>query len=174
MPSPRNSAGDIAIRAATEADASVLADIYNPFVAETTITFEEETIDPSEMAARIAEAGRAYLPFLLADARGVPAGFAYASKWKGRCAYRHTAETTVYIRPDIWRSGVGTALYTRLLELLRQTGYHAVIGGIALPNEPSIALHERMGFVQVARFREVGFKFNRWVDVGYWQRLFVA
>ena len=164
---------DFEIRAATEADASALADIYNPYVMETTVTFEETAINPTDMAARVAEAGDVGLPFLLAGGRGVPVGFAYASKWKCRCAYRNTAETTVYVGREHWRCGVGTALYTRLLDLLQRASFHAAIGGIALPNESSIALHERLGFTQVAHFREVGFKFNRWIDVGYWQRLIV-
>ena len=123
------------------------------------------------MAARVAEADGVGLPFLMAEVRSVPVGFAYASKWKGRCAYRHTAETTVYVKHDCWRCGVGKALYTQLLERLQHAGTHAAIGGIALPNESSIALHERLGFVKVAQFREVGFKFNQWIDVGYWQLL---
>ena len=167
-PSNRN----FEIRAATQSDAAALADIYNPYILETTVTFEEAAIGPADMAERIAEADGAGLPFLLADARDVPIGFAYASKWKGRCAYRHSAEVTVYVGRDHWRCGVGTMLYTRLLDLLQRAGFHAAIGGIALPNESSIALHERLGFTKVAQFREVGFKFNRWIDVGYWQRLF--
>jgi len=160
------------IRAATKSDAAALADIYNPYILETTVTFEEAAIGPRDMAERIAETDSAGLPFLLADARNVPIGFAYASQWKGRCAYRHSAEITVYVGRDHWRCGVGTMLYTRLLDLLQRAGFHAAIGGIALPNESSIALHERLGFTKVAQFREVGFKFNRWIDVGYWQRLF--
>jgi phosphinothricin acetyltransferase len=171
MHSPREPVRDIAIRPATGADAPALADIYNPYVVETTVTFEEAPIAPSEMAARVAEANGAGLPFLVAAASGVPVAFACASKWKGRCAYRHTAETTVYVGRDHWRCGLGTALYVKLLALLQQAGFHAAIGGIALPNEASVALHERLGFGQVARFREVGFKFDRWIDVGYWQRL---
>jgi phosphinothricin acetyltransferase len=166
------SGGGISIQAATEADASALTHIYNPYILETTITFEEEAVGSSEMASRVAESDRAGLPFLLARTGDAPIGFAYASKWKGRCAYRHSAETTVYVDRDHWRRGVGTALYARLLELLKGTGIHAAIGGIALPNPSSIALHERMGFTKVAQFREVGFKFNQWIDVGYWQRLF--
>ena len=172
MHSPRESVRDIAIRPATGADAPALADIYNPYVIGTTVTFEEAAIAPAEMAARVAEADGAGLPFLVAVASGMPVGFACATKWKGRCAYRHTAETTVYVGRDHWRCGLGTALYLKLLASLQQAGFHAAIGGIALPNEASVALHERLGFVQVARFREVGFKFDRWVDVGYWQRLF--
>lgn len=163
---------EIAIRPATAEVASVLADIYNPYVLETTITFEEKAIAASEMAARIGETDESGLPFLSAEVGGVVAGFAYASKWKGRCAYRHTVETTVYVGREHWRCGVGRALYTQLLDVLRDAGIHAAIGGIALPNEPSVALHERLGFRKVAQFHEVGFKFNRWIDVGYWQLLF--
>jgi L-amino acid N-acyltransferase YncA len=161
------------IRAATEADAAALADIYNPYVLGSIVTFEESAITPRDMAARISEAAGVNLPFLVAQAAGVPVGFAYASKWKGRCAYRYSAETTVYVGSSHWRSGLGKALYTNLLDLLQRSGCHAAIGGIALPNEPSVRLHERLGFTQVAHFREVGFKFDKWIDVGYWQRLFV-
>lgn len=162
----------VAVRAATAADAPVLTAIYNPYVLTTSITFEETAVDPADMAGRVAETVSVQLPFLLAEVSGAPAGFAYASKWKGRCAYRHTVETTVYVERNHWRCGVGKALYVQLLERLQRAGFHAAIGGIALPNESSIALHERLGFTKVAQFREVGFKFNQWIDVGYWQFLF--
>ncbi len=162
----------IEIRAATAADASAVADIYNPYVLESTITFEETPVSSTDMATRVADAVGTGLPFLIAHAEGTPLGFAYASKWKGRCAYRHSAETTVYVGRDHWRRGVGMALYTSVLDILQRSRFHAVIGGIALPNESSIRLHERLGFTQVAQFREVGYKFGKWVDVGYWQRLF--
>jgi L-amino acid N-acyltransferase YncA len=164
---------DPEIRAATEADAAALADIYNPYVLETIVTFEESAITPPDMAVRIAEAVDAHLPFLVAQGASAPVGFAYASKWKGRCAYRYSAETTVYVASSHWRRGLGTALYRKLLDLLQRSGCHAAIGGIALPNESSVRLHEGLGFTQVAHFREVGFKFDKWIDVGYWQRLFV-
>ena len=172
MQSSIASTRDPDIRPAAEEDASILADIYNPYVLETTVTFEESALKPSEMAARIAEAADVHQPFLVAQATGVPVGFAYASKWKGRCAYRYSAETTVYVARSHWRRGVGKALYVTLLDLLQRSGCHAAIGGIALPNESSIRLHERLGFTQVAHFHEVGFKFDKWIDVGYWQRLF--
>jgi phosphinothricin acetyltransferase len=162
-----------AIRPAIEGDAARLADIYNPYVLGTAITFEESAVTSQDMAVRIAEAADAHLPFLVAQAAGVPVGFACATRWKGRCAYRHTAETTVYVEQSHWRGGVGRAVYIALLDLLKRSGCHAAIGGIALPNESSIRLHESLEFVQVAHFREVGFKFGRWIDVGYWQRLLV-
>jgi phosphinothricin acetyltransferase len=124
------------------------------------------------MATRIGESAEARLPFLVAVVDDVTLGFASASRWKGRCAYRYSAETTVYVTQSHWQRGVGKALYSTMLGLLQRSGCHAAIGGIALPNESSIRLHERLGFTQVAQFREVGFKFNRWIDVGYWQRLF--
>ena len=171
MSSSPDAAPELRMSNAGPGDAAALAAIYNPYVLETTITFEEAAVTAAEMAARVAEAEESRLPFLVARSRGVPVGFACASRWKGRCAYRYTAETTVYVDRGNWQRGIGTALYTGVLDLLRDAGYHAAIGGIALPNAPSIALHERLAFTHVAHFREVGFKFNRWIDVGYWQRL---
>src|SRR5690606_39143142 len=96
-------------------------------------------------------------------------GYAYAARWKGRCAYRYSVESTIYLDLGARRGGIGTVLYAALLERLRSRGYHAVIGGIALPNDASVRLHEQLGFRKVAHFPEVGFKLGRWVDVGYWQ-----
>ncbi len=110
------------------------------------------------------------LPWLVAENdSGVVVGYAYASKWKGRCAYRHSAEVTVYLAPDAAAQGVGTRLYEALFSELRDRGIHTAIGGIALPNPPSVALHEKFGMKKVAHFAEVGHKFDRWIDVGYWQ-----
>lgn len=98
-------------------------------------------------------------------------GYCYASKWKGRCAYRYSVESTVYLSPDATGKGIGSKLYGTLLAELRQRQFHTVIGGIALPNPASVALHEKLGFEKVAQFRQVGNKFGRWIDVGYWQLL---
>jgi phosphinothricin acetyltransferase len=106
------------VRDAAQGDAVALADIYNPYVLETTITFEEVGASPTCMAERVAEAAASRLPFLVAESAGVPVGFAYASRWKGRCAYRFTAETTVYVDRRQWRRGTGSALYARVLYLL--------------------------------------------------------
>jgi len=159
------------IRPATTADAAALCTIYNHYVLETTITFEEAVVTPADMGNRIRETVDSSLPWLVSEELASIQGFAYASKWKGRCAYRHSAEATVYLDPKSTRRGVGSRLYQALLTDLRQRSFHAVIGGIALPNEASIALHERLGFRKVAHFEQVGWKFGRWIDVAYWQLL---
>lgn len=163
---------DMEIRDATPDDAAAIAAIYNPYVAATCITFETDAVTAQAMRERILEAGDAHLPWLVATDGGAIIGYAYASRWKGRCAYRHSAESTVYLDPSSKGKGIGRALYSALIERLRAQGIRAVIGGIALPNEPSIGLHERLGFEKVAHFRQVGFKQDRWIDVGYWQLLF--
>lgn len=164
--------GALHIRSAGPADAAAIADIYNHYVRHTIVTFEEEPVAADEFAARVAEVNAAGLPFLVAETDGRVAGYAYASKWKGRCGYRFSVEVSVYLAPDRGRQGIGTALYGELFPMLQAKRIHAVMGGIALPNEASVALHEKFGMTQVARFTEVGFKFGRWIDVGYWQRLF--
>ena len=103
-----------------------------------------------------------------ADRRAI-IGFAKSSPWKGRCAYNWSAEVTVYVDPERQGSGIGRALYTRLINILREQGYRTLLGGITQPNEASVRLHESLGFKRVALFRRVGYKFERWWDVGYWE-----
>jgi L-amino acid N-acyltransferase YncA len=114
---------------------------------------------------------QANLPWLVLASEREVVGYAYATKWRERSAYRFSAESTVYLRPDCGGRGHGTRLYDALLTALASRGVHAVMGGIVLPNAASVALHEKVGMRQVAHFREVGFKFGRWLDVGYWQRV---
>ena len=158
------------IRAATAQDAAAIAAIYNPYIAETTISFEEEPVSEVEMRARIAAVQDGGLPWLVLERDGEIAGHAYATKWRVRHAYRFSVETTVYLAAPHAGKGAGTALYTALLAHLRAAGCHLAIGGIAQPNAASVALHEKMGYRKVAHFGEVGFKFGRWIDVGYWER----
>jgi L-amino acid N-acyltransferase YncA len=163
---------DIVIRAVVASDASGIADIYNHYVSKTVITFEEDEVTDAEMVRRIKEVQSEALPWLVATHNSTISGYAYATKWRARPAYRFSTEITVYVSPGSGRLGIGLRLYEELLSKLHSGGIHAVIGGIALPNEASVALHEKLGFSKVAHFKEVGFKFNRWVDVGYWQRNF--
>jgi L-amino acid N-acyltransferase YncA len=157
------------IRPALDSDAGTIAAIYNHYVRETIVTFEAAPVSAMDMTARLAETRASALPWLVAEIDGRVVGYAYASRWKGRCAYRHSAESTVYLDPAHVGLGHGRRLYARLFEQLWRAGMHVVIGGIALPNEASVALHERMGMRKVAHFSEVGYKFGQWIDVGYWQ-----
>jgi L-amino acid N-acyltransferase YncA len=152
-------------------DALAIAEIYNHYILHTIITFEEEAIDAAEMANRITEVTVKF-PWIVYKVEGRVLGYAYASAWKSRCAYRNSVETTVYLHPDAKGQGIGSALYNALLQRLEKQGLHAAIGGIALPNDASIALHEKCGFQKIGEFIEVGHKFGKWINVGYWQRMF--
>ena len=158
------------IRAAAPADAPGIANIYNHYIAETIVTFEEELVSAAEIARRIEDVRSASLPWLVAEQAGRIAGYAYATRWRDRPGYRWSAEVTVYLAPAEAGRGIGSALYAALFPILQARGIHAVMGGIALPNEASVALHEKFGMLKVAHFNEAGFKLDRWVDVGYWQR----
>jgi L-amino acid N-acyltransferase YncA len=167
-----HSRGDTTIREAAASDAAAVADVYNHYVTETVVTFEEEPVPVAEMARRIAEVRAASLPWWVAEADGHVVGYAYARPWNARTAYRFSVESTVYLAPEHAGRGIGSRLYAELFSILQARRIHAVMGGIALPNEASVALHEKFGLRKVAQFEEVGFKFDRWIDVGYWQRTF--
>lgn len=172
-------------------DASAIATIYNTYVLETVATFEIHAIDAQEMGRRIAKLAAAGLPWLVVEddilaaeggADSALLGYAYAGLFRDRAAYDHTLETSVYVRPDAQGRGVGTALYESLLTAVREltpaqsphAPVHVLMGVLALPNEASVALHERFGMSQVAHLAAVGHKFGRWVDVGYWQLTYDA
>lgn len=159
------------IRLATVQDANAIAGIYNHYISHTTITFEEEPVSADIMAGRIRDVLALSLPWLVIEEAGCISGYAYASRWKPRSAYRFSVETSVYLKHDCTGRSLGKQLYKRLFEELAQRGVHAVIGGVALPNPASKALHESFGMKQIAHFEEVGFKFGQWLDVGYWELL---
>ncbi|RXK56440.1 N-acetyltransferase family protein [Oleiharenicola lentus] len=157
------------LRAATSADAAAIAAIYNHYVLHTIVTFEEEAVTTDEIVSRIREVQGAGIPWLVWEDNGRVLGYTYASKWKSRCSFRYSLETTVYLDQDATGRGLGRKLYTALIEALRAQKYHALIGGISIPNPGSIALHEKLGFQKIGHFKEVGWKFNQWIDVGYWE-----
>ncbi len=161
----------VQIRPAAAGDAAAIAAIYGHYIAHTIITFELEPVGIEAMRDRIAAVQAQGLPWLVAEDGDGIAGYAYAGPWRARAAYRHSVETSVYLAPAATGRGIGSALYRALIDALHGGGVHAAIGGIALPNAASVRLHERLGFVQVAHFRQVGRKFDRWIDVGYWQLL---
>lgn len=156
------------IRPATTADASAIAAIYNHYVTSTTITFEEDAVAQAEMASRI-ESVSAQLLWYVHEQDGAVTGYAYATPWRARSAYRFSVETTVYVAPGYARQGIGLQLYSALIDELRSRGIQVVLGGIAQPNPASVALHENLGFEKVAHFQRVGRKFEQWIDVGYWE-----
>lgn len=161
----------VSIRPATGEDVEQIVEIYNHYVLNSTITFEEAPVDAPEMARRIFDVRSIPLPWLIATSDSDVVGYAYASKWRARAAYRFSTEATVYLRAGHVHKGIGSELYRHLIAALQAAGVHAVIGGVALPNDPSLRLHEKLGFEKVAHFREVGFKFGRWIDVTYWERI---
>jgi phosphinothricin acetyltransferase len=152
-------------------DAGAICAIFNHFVTNTAVTFQTDPVPKAEMAAMIAAASTRF-PWLLWEDGGKVVGYAVASEWKSRCAYRFSVETSVYLDPQAAGRGIGTRLYKSLLDQVQGAGHHSALAGIALPNPVSVALHEKLGFVKAGYFREVGWKFDKWVDVGYWQKIF--
>lgn len=159
--------GGLSVRTATEADAAAVRAIYAPIVESTAISFEDVAPTVEEMGQRIAAA----LVFLVAERDGEVLGHAYAGPHRARAAYRSSVDVTVYIGQSARRQGVGTALYAQLLPWLKREGFHAAFAGIALPNAGSVGLHESVGFTPVGVYREVGFKFGKFHDVGWWQMI---
>jgi L-amino acid N-acyltransferase YncA len=157
----------VSIRLASEADAPAIAEIYQPYVETTRISFEESAPDAREMALRMQSPLH---PWLVAEEEGRIIGFASSSPYHRRPAYRWTVETSIYVAQGAHGVGVGRTLLTALIELLTRQGFVTAIAAIALPNPVSIALHERLGFAPAGTYRGVGFKLDEWADVSLWQR----
>lgn len=158
------------IRIASPADAAAIAGIYAPYVADTPVSFEEEPPGPEEMARRMAADGSGFYPWLVAEAEGQVIGFASSSPFRTRPAYRWTVETGVYLAPAAQGRGLGRALMEHLLQLLTRQGFTAAVAGITLPNGPSVALHEKLGFEPTATYRDTGFKLGEWRTVQVYAR----
>lgn len=158
-----------AVRIATEADARAIATIYEPYVRETAISFEELPPTPSEMARRLTSTLESY-PYLVFDDGGSVLGYAYGSTLRTKPAYRWSVETTIYVARNAQRRGVGRALYAELLRLLTKQRFHVAFAGIVPPNEKSIGLHESLGFMYLGTFAEIGFKHGQFHDLGWWRR----
>lgn len=159
------------IRNATSKDAEQLAELYNYYICHTLITFEEEELTAEQFAERIKKIQSDY-PFIVYEESGKILGFAYANKWRERSAYRFALETSVYVKQGHFGKKIGVKLYEYLFDLLQKNGTKHLIGVITLPNDTSVALHEKLGFVKAAHFKEVGLKFGKWCDVGFWQKSF--
>lgn len=150
-------------------DFDAIADITNHYIATTAIHFGTDPIPAHEQRASW-EKSRDRYPFLVAELGGEIVGYAKAGLWRERSAYNWTPECGIYIRHDRHGRGLGRLLYTRLFDLLTAQGFQTLIAGVTLPNEASVRLHESMGFVSVGVIQRAGWKFDRWWDVGFWQR----
>jgi phosphinothricin acetyltransferase len=156
------------IRPVQDSDLSSIKNIYNYYIRETTVTFEEKEINEKELDNRIQKIKSDGLPWLVAEQDNKLLGYAYATKWKERSAYRHSVEISVYVDQASQSQGWGSKLYQALFTELQQLDMHLAVGGITLPNKASIALHEKFGMKKVAHFKEVGSKFGEWreADIG--------
>jgi L-amino acid N-acyltransferase YncA len=149
-------------------DAAACAEIYAPHVEGSAVSFEEQAPGAAEMAARIERYG-ASQAWLVAERESEVVGYAYATAFNERPAYRWSASVSVYVAEEARGSGVGRALYEALFECLRERGFHMACAGITLPNEASTRLHESLGFEQVGVNRQIGWKQGAWRDVGWFQ-----
>ena len=155
------------IRTAQSKDALAIADIYNHYILNTHVTFEENQVVEQTIKDRIFAYSK--LPWLVFEENNLVLGYCYAVPWKPRSAYRYTLETSIYISPKHQHKQIGKQLYSYLIHQLKENEYYSLLAGIALPNEGSIRFHEKLGFRKVGQLEQVGFKFNRWIDVGYWE-----
>jgi len=156
------------IRTATDQDAKQIVDIYNHYIKTSTVTFETTLLTEADMQNRISSILLKY-PYLVFEEEGKIVGYAYANLFRTRVAYEHASESSVYVHPDHFKKGIATKLYDALLTEMRDYQLKTAIGGITLPNEASVVLHEKFGFKKVAHFEQVGYKFDQWLDVGFWQ-----
>ena len=158
------------IRPATPADAPAIQAIYAHHVTHGTATFDTEAPDVADMAAKIADLATRSWPFLVAEADGEVVGYAYATQFRDRPAYRHTCENSIYVAPDRIGGGIGRALLSALIDRSRGAGFHQMIAVIGGGEPASVGLHRALGFRLAGRMERVGRKFDRWLDTVYMQR----
>ncbi|WP_372755874.1 N-acetyltransferase family protein [Mariniflexile sp.] len=159
------------IRPVTIEDAEQLVSIYNHYVLNTIVTFDDVPFSVEAFKEKIDSIYKTF-PFIVFEEEGKILGYAYANKWREKPAYKYSVESTVYLHHEAQGKQIGSKLYTDLLNQLKIQNYHVVVGGLTLPNDASVKLHEKFGFKQVAHFKEVGLKFDKWLDVGFWQLTF--
>ncbi len=153
------------VRNVRAADATAIADIYNHYVAETTVSFELQPVMAEEMGERIVAISALHPYLVCEDESGRVVGYCYAHPWKEREAYSKTWETTVYVSPACLGRGVGRMLMERLVSECRDLGCHALVACITADNTRSVRFHTSLGFSRVSCFRQVGRKFGQWLDV---------
>lgn len=157
------------IREARFDDAVIIANIYNYYIENTIITFENTIVDSAEIKRRMQKVLDADYPYLVYEEDGAVVGYAYLDQWRTRKAYDITLETSIYLDLNNMKSGIGTQLYEELIARARTLHIHSLIGVVSHPNEASYRLHQKLGFTLVGTFKEVGEKFGRLIDVEFWQ-----
>ena len=161
----------IATRPAASPDLPRLTDIYNHYVLTSHVTFDLEPVTLGERHEWFAQFDvKGPHRLFVAEENGLLVGYAGSFRFRTRCAYKSTIETTVYCAPEAVGRGIGSVLYAALFDALRDEGLHVAIGAIAVPNPQSIALHERFGFVLAGVTHEVGRKFDRYWDVAWYEK----
>lgn len=160
------------VRVATIEDAAAIRSIYAPYVESTPISFAAEPPSVADLEERIEEGLDRY-PWLLCETDAGVVGYAKASPLRAMAAYDWSVELSVYVAEDASGSGVGSALYSSLLSILEEQGFCSAYAAVTVPNDPSVALHERRGFEPVGTFPDVGHKGGEWHDVQWWRRALV-
>ena len=158
------------IREVKLSDAKAIVDIYYYYILNTNITFEEKQLTVDDMEERIIEKTAKH-PWIVYEMNGQVIGYAYLSGWHSRSAYRYSNEVSIYLDRNEKGHGIGKELFANLLEISKDYGVHTIVSGITIPNAESISLHEKFGFKKIAEFKEIGFKNNKWLNVGYWQKI---
>lgn len=149
-------------------DVEHVLNIYAPFIKETVVTFEENVPSVAEFSKRAKDYTQQY-PWLVAEADGIIAGYAYASKYRERIAYQWVAECSIYMRSDYKRTGIAKNLYAALFDILQLQGIYRVYAVIGIPHEESTRFHEKMGFQYFATYKNTGYKLGQWRDTGWYQ-----
>lgn len=157
------------IRDISLADAKQIADIYNYYIRQTIITFEEEVVSTQDIEQRIKKVTAKGYPFFVYEENGIIVGYAYLSNWRERSAYDITLETSVYLNHNSIGSGIGSVLYKELIVRAKKINIHSLIGVISLPNDESRKLHKKFNFELIGNFKESGKKFDKLIDVEFWQ-----
>lgn len=159
----------LTLRVASPEDGAVLSEIYAYYVDTSAISYEYVAPTAAEFSERISHKLEKY-PFIVAELDGVPVGYAYASEYRERAAYDWCVELSVYVSRHCTSRGVGTALYTALPELLRLQNVVSAYSAITIPNDASIALHEKMGFSFVGKFHASGYKMGKWWELCWYEK----
>lgn len=159
----------MSIRNVTLQDAKSICDIYNYYIKDTIITFEDEVVSEKEIKERISKILKKGYPYIVYEEDGCVVGYAYVDNWRTRKAYDITLETSIYLDKDSIGKGIGRILYQELINKARQINIYSLIGVVSLPNEPSQKIHADLGFELIGNFKESGRKFDKLIDVEFWQ-----